>query len=155
MATTILNQPISISYSQLSVFDAHLSEPYNEWLPHHSAQGFTWRPGSVSFATIVDREACSVVAEVSETAPESDSANCIIAVPFEVPDGGKIEIGSIMSGVAVTIPRGQYRLVFFDYGDAKKLRLVFVPEQQVMPEVVREFGSVRKQSKYLMSAQPG
>lgn len=57
MSTSLLIKQISISYSQLCVFDPALTEPYNEWLPEHNAQGFSWRPGSVSFATSFDREA--------------------------------------------------------------------------------------------------
>ncbi|WNZ26896.1 hypothetical protein HJG54_28635 [Leptolyngbya sp. NK1-12] len=39
-------------YNQVAVFDPSLEYPYNDWLPQHAAQGFTWRPGSVSFGTL-------------------------------------------------------------------------------------------------------
>jgi Competence protein J (ComJ) len=41
---------VFVGYSQLSVFDPSLSEPFNNWTPGHVAQGFAWRPGSASFA---------------------------------------------------------------------------------------------------------
>jgi hypothetical protein len=154
--TTLANRPISISYSQLCVFDAKLPEPYNEWLPQHNAQGFSWRPGSVSFATAVDRDVCEVLVELRPTMPEIDDAQCVIAVPFDVPPDGEIEVGSIMNGTPLTIPSGSYRLYFLDYGEeAKRLRLVFAPGSDGAPEVIRESGSIRRQAEYLMTSRPG
>ena len=43
---------VFVSYSQLSVFDPTLSEPVNNWTSGHVAQGFAWRPGSVSFKSL-------------------------------------------------------------------------------------------------------
>jgi Competence protein J (ComJ) len=154
--TTLASTLISISYSQLCVFDAKLPEPYNEWQPQHNAQGFSWRPGSVSFATAVDRGACEVLVELSPTMPEIGDAHCVIAVPFDVPPDGEIEVGSIMSGVPLTVPSGPHRLFFLDYGEeAKRLRLVFAPGDNQAPEVIRESGNIRRQSKYLMTSRPG
>ena len=40
------------SYSQVSVFMAKLDSPFNDWEQEHVEQGFAWREGSVSFATL-------------------------------------------------------------------------------------------------------
>jgi hypothetical protein len=45
---------VFVGYSQLSVFDPSLSEPFNNWTPGHVAQGFAWRPGSASFKTLFE-----------------------------------------------------------------------------------------------------
>ena len=50
MAVTIGFQ---LSYGQLSVFASALKDPYNDWTDQHISQGFTWRPGSVSFSSMV------------------------------------------------------------------------------------------------------
>ncbi len=144
---------ISISYSQLCVFDPSLTEPYNEWLPAHQAQGFSWRPRSVSFATTIDRGDCEVVAEIASTDPIVDAAVRAVAVPFEAPPEGSIEIGSIMSGALIKLAPGSYRLVFADYG--ARVHLTFIPGEGNPPEVLKEDREVRKQAEYLMRASPG
>jgi hypothetical protein len=45
---------VFVGYSQLSVFDPSLSEPFNNWTPGHVVQGFAWRPGSASFKTLFE-----------------------------------------------------------------------------------------------------
>lgn len=132
-----------------------MAEPYNEWLPAHNAQGFSWRPGSVSFATTVDRGICELVAEVGDAVPPLNDAKRAIAVPFEVPSTGTLEMGSIMTGVQARLAPGSYRLVFIDYGEAKRVRLVFIPGAGGEPDVLRADELVEKQSQYLMSAKPG
>ncbi|ALV28013.1 competence protein ComJ [Pannonibacter phragmitetus] len=94
-----------VSYRQLSVFASSLSQPFNDWTDQHVAQGFAWRPGSVSFRTmsevgthIVDVE---VVDRLNAVHPDTLRA---IEVPFEVPPDGEIEIGSISETVPLTLP---------------------------------------------------
>jgi Competence protein J (ComJ) len=43
-----------ISHSQIAVFDPSLERPFNSWTDAHVAQGFSWRPGSVSFSTLCE-----------------------------------------------------------------------------------------------------
>jgi hypothetical protein len=44
-----------IFYNQLIVSDESTSPVPNDWQEQHVAQGFAWRPGTVSFATLGDR----------------------------------------------------------------------------------------------------
>lgn len=44
--------PLEVVYAHVAVFDARSRHPFNDWSDTHVAQGFAWRPGSVSFATL-------------------------------------------------------------------------------------------------------
>jgi hypothetical protein len=55
---------IEILYRQIAVFRSRLEHPFNDWTPRHVKQGFSWRPGSVSFATLVESGPHSVEVRV-------------------------------------------------------------------------------------------
>ena len=39
-----------VSYYHIAIFDTDLG--FNDWRDAHGKQGFSWRPGSVSFGTL-------------------------------------------------------------------------------------------------------
>lgn len=144
---------IVISYGQLGVFDPALVGPYNDWNEEHVAQGFSWRPGSVSFATadIVT----PVIVDVTrlEAPPVTDEAASAIRVPFDVSTRGLVEIGSIASSVEVSFPAGSYALYFLEPQRGEDpFRLIFVPMDDVDPAVLKEGAKARQQDRYLMMA---
>ena len=47
---------LSISYRQVAVFSSSLNNSFNEWTDEHFEQGFSFRPGAVSFDTLEDGE---------------------------------------------------------------------------------------------------
>lgn len=146
---------ITVSYAQLCVFDPAIEAPYNDWADAHVAQGFSWRPGSVSFAT--DSDCASVVVKVMSTegAPDLADADSAIRVPFVVPPSGTVEIGSVMSGVEASFPPGYYALYFLAPSSATlPFRLVFVPADKIEPAVLREGRNAKMQVGYLMTAVP-
>ena len=51
MAATL---SLEISYGQLAVFANSLPQPFNDWTDQHVSQGFAWRPGSVTFRSMVE-----------------------------------------------------------------------------------------------------
>ena len=146
---------IAISYGQLCVFDPALDAPYNDWGEGHVAQGFSWRPGSVSFAT-VDNVASAVVHVICSSAPPiTNGAAGAIRVPLDVSTRGLVEIGSIASGVEVSLPAGSYALYFLEPQTVEDpFRLVFVPMDDVCAAVLQEGEHARKQDRYLMTAKP-
>jgi hypothetical protein len=96
---------ILVSYNQISVFDPDLDEPFNDWSDAHVRQGFSWRPGSVSFAA----------AENVET--DIDIARCVslsldvrsmwaIGVPFTVPAPGVLWSGALATIVTSKSSQG-------------------------------------------------
>ncbi|MEO7590107.1 MAG: competence protein ComJ, partial [Byssovorax sp.] len=88
-----------VSYSQVSVFTAGLGSPFNDWEQEHVDQGFAWREGSVSFATLEETGTLhceAVVADPWRPHPEAERA---IRVPFNVAGDGSVEIASISDGV--------------------------------------------------------
>lgn len=46
---------LEVAHRQLAVFDARLSDPFNDWSDAHMAQGFAWRPGACRSARSMER----------------------------------------------------------------------------------------------------
>ena len=132
--TVIALVKIDISYSQFVVFRSAIQEPFNEWSEKHVAQGFSWRPGCVSFRTLVEFGVHSleiaVVERFEALEPEIIRA---IEVPFEVSSEGDIEIASISDSVQLTLPSGNYCLRCEFLGDSgeggQSVRLVFARDE--------------------------
>jgi hypothetical protein len=109
---TATHRPIEVSYGQIAVFQSTLQRPFNDWTDVHVAQGFAWRPGSVSFATLEGGGALDL--DVGRAGPTLDTSRAIriISVPFEVDPSGFVEIASIADGVVIQLPPGAHRLTF-------------------------------------------
>lgn len=100
---------LDVLYSQFSVFDANLEVPFNDWTDQHVKQGFSWRDGSVSFLTLDTDGPLEIdVKPVDSTV----GGERVIAVPFKVPEHGRIEIATINQAAAVDMRAGDYRLLF-------------------------------------------
>lgn len=146
---------VVISYAQLCVFDPALEATYNDWAKEHVEQGFSWRPGSVSFAT--DSTCSSVIVEVtrSDGPPDFSDAESAIRVPFLVPPSGVVEVGSVMSGYEASIEPGRYALYFLaPSNQTSPFRLTFVPIGDIEPAVLKEGSNAKMQRHYLMMASP-
>lgn len=148
---------IDVSYGQIALFDSRLQQPFNDWADGHVAQGFAWRPGSVSFSTLREGgslETSLIIGEFSTTR----TIERAIVVPFSVPDHGEIEIASISQSCALAVKPGEYRLTFF-HGllseDAMwatfSLQVALGP---VVPQIVIAGGALRPPQRFLMTAQP-
>lgn len=121
---------LDVSYSQLSVFWTSLQQPFNDWTQKHVDQGFAWRPGSVSFRTLVEAGLHAVRVDIDDHAgPVSRNAVRVIEVPFEVPRDGNIEIASISDSISFSLPAGEYslRCEFLgpDERGTQRVRLIF------------------------------
>jgi hypothetical protein len=106
---------LEVSYGQLAVFDSKLVKPFNDWSEACVAQGFSWSPGSVSFATLDGSGSILVtVSQLSSPASLGDeSVTRAIAVPFTVPEHGKVEVATISASAFLQLPQGEYELTFW------------------------------------------
>lgn len=156
MATTIR---FEVSYSQLAVFASALSQPFNDWTDQHVAQGFAWRPGSVSFRTVAEASSHLVEIEVVDRlgAVHPDAARAV-EVPFEVPADGAIEIGSISETVPVTLPTGSFLLrcefLRSTGDDGERVRLTFARTDAPRFAVVRADTDLTVRGELLTTAEP-
>jgi len=149
--------PILISYSQVVVFDRSLERPFNLWTDKHVAQGFSWRPGSAAFGTIAEDGRHLVTVAVDMTEGEQPlGAIRIIDVPFEVPAGDVVEIGSISDSSLLEIPAGTYRLRFECYepvsGEASRIRFLFVRDASPTFQIVRADSGLSPANELLLIA---
>jgi hypothetical protein len=150
---------ISVSYSQLAVFDHSLERPFNGWTDTHVAQGFSWRPGSVAFRTIEQggQHLVTVGLEAQESDPAPDAIR-IIDAPFEVPPSGAIEIGSISDSVLLELPSDIYQLRFECYeranGATPRVHLLFYRNSNPRFEVVRADSELNPGADLLLIASP-
>jgi hypothetical protein len=143
-----------VTHAQVAVFNPDLESPFNDWTEQHVRQGFSWRPGSVSFRTLSadgDLEVTSVVGE-RPVAPEARRA---IVVPFSC-TGSKVEVSTIADSAGVDLPRGEYALRFEHWTDAGGMhcRLVFTPSENVKACVLTADEALQPQEPLLMVATP-
>jgi hypothetical protein len=155
MAKTVVG--LNVSYSQLAIFSSGLAQPFNDWTEKHFAQGFAWRPGSVSFRTIVEAGEHSVEIDVVERVdPIGTDVVRAIEVPFEVPPDGAVEIASISDAVALSLPARQFllRCEFprSNDGGAQRVRLYFSTKDTPRFAVVKADAALNAAGELLTTA---
>lgn len=155
MSTTLT---IDVDYGQLAVFVASLAQPFNDWTDRHVDQGFAWRPGSVSFRTLETAGSHRVEVSCVENLAEPDAeAVRVIDVPFEVPQDGAVEIGSVASTVLVALPPGRFTLrceFFRADGAGAFANLMFAKGETSHFAVVRADDALAVHSDLLTTAKP-
>ena len=145
------------SYSQVSVFTAGLDQPFNDWEPQHVEQGFAWRPGSVSFATLEEAGVLHCEAVVADAWRQHPEAERVIRVPFAVV-GDSVEIASISDGAVFALGAvGPCQLVFETWVDRQadmQARLTFVPHHgSVPPAILKADSALRPPAALRMTAR--
>lgn len=150
---------VDVSFAQLCVFQAALRDPFNEWTDRHVAQGFAWRPGSVSFRSVVDAGEHQVHISVVRCLEEiRDDVLRAVEVPFEVVGDGAVEVGSIGGTVVLTLLSGLYvlRCEFLrsDIEGVERVRLIFAQGEQPRFNVARTDSMLSPEGELLTTALP-
>lgn len=149
---------LDVTYGQVAVFDARLENPFNDWSETHVAQGFSWRPGSVSFATIDHDGPIAVrVTHGAARGARIDMARSMV-VPFNVPLHGLVEIATITGSVPMHLAPGEYALTF-EHGrpTASVMWASFhfaAVDVAVSPLIIIADSKLRPPAELLMSAKP-
>lgn len=110
-ATACLSFRLDLAWSQVSLFDANLADPFNDWEERHLAQGFTWRPGSVSFRTPLNQGEIDVTVELVDAVRVDPEAERAIVVPFTT-WAGLVEVSTIAGSRVLDVPPGRYAVLF-------------------------------------------
>lgn len=114
MVMTVLERELFITYSQLAVFNSDLENPFNDWNASHVRQGFSWRPGSVSFRTLFETGMLQVrVVFDADAQSLKYQPKRGIRVPFEVTASGLVEIASISDGFQILVSPGMYSVICY------------------------------------------
>jgi Competence protein J (ComJ) len=152
----ILLGELDVSYGQVAIFQSRLPDPFNDWQDAHVRQGFSWRPGSVSFRTLDDG---SLKVEVGQGTPpiEADAVR-VIRVPFTVDESGEVEVATISQAKLLELKPGTYSLTF-EHGRMQQgqmwCRLYWEKVQaQVSAKVLRADPELAPEEVLLMEAQP-
>lgn len=150
---------IEVSYTQICVFDSGMETPFNDWTDAHVAQGFAWRPGSVSFGTLMSSGSVDIeVIVLDRPFSEFSEALRVISVPFEVPASGGIEIASIGDSEAISLEPGNYELIFEHFLNADGdmgARFSFRPTREVIQaRIIRADKELSPPSELVMTALP-
>ncbi|MCC6553654.1 MAG: hypothetical protein IT372_11625 [Polyangiaceae bacterium] len=147
---------IDVTYSQVSVFGTRLDRPFNDWTDEHVKQGFSWRPGSVSFATLDDGGPLRVRVSSAPFETSSSRASRVIQVPFEVPEYGEVDVASIGQAVTLELPSGTYALLFEHGRDEHGMWATFhfVRSDLARPEIIRADPEIHPPEALIMTAQP-
>jgi Competence protein J (ComJ) len=148
---------IPIFYAVLAVIDEGLNESYNAWRQQHIDQGFSWRPGSVSFRTLRDVGNQSVtVRRADQTNPRPDAQRSIL-VPFTVSPPGRLANSDLMEDQFINMPGGSYSLLFetgYDVDSEIWCDLTFVPGAPATAQILRADAVLSPSYPLLMEAEP-
>lgn len=150
--------PISllVSYSQISIFDGTLENPFNNWTEQHVRQGFSWRDGSVSFKTLIESGQLEVrILYVRKFFPDASSLRTI-SVPFVCQEGARIEIATITESHPVPLEAGEYQLVY-ETGLSESIcwcRFSLVSNGSLEPRVIIRDAELVQREHFLMNADP-
>ena len=150
-----------ILYHQLIVWDATAAPVPNDWREQHVAQGFSWRPGTVSFSTLEDLGTLKVEVRVGDELSLWPDAMRAIVVPFAVSPPGRVDLSDTATDVTTHVAPGEYALLC-EMGylsreegeEAEWCRLTFVPGGNVRPEILRADEALSPQYPLLMEAVP-
>lgn len=150
-----------IFYHQLIVSDQSTAPVPNDWREQHVAQGFTWRPGTVSFATLGDLGDLRVEVRVADDLDVLPEAVRAIVVPFAVSPPGSVGLSDTVDEVTTRVPPGEYALLC-EMGylseeegeEAEWCRLTFAPRRDVQPEILRADELLSPEYPLLMEADP-
>ena len=146
-----------ISWYQVVVHDEAAGDGYNGWLPEHVRQGFSWRPGSVSFATLDNSIMQCTVALASHPTMHADARRAF-SVPFKVSSASSLYVAASLDRWNIRLPAGDYAL-YFQHGVSipdHRLwgELVFVPEPNAVARVLVADAELNPPDPLLLSAQP-
>jgi Competence protein J (ComJ) len=150
-----------ILYHQLIVCDPTTAWVPNDWQDRHVAQGFSWRPGTVSFSTLGDLGTLRVEVLVGDELVARPDAVRATVVPFAVSQLGLVELSDTAGEEAAPVPPGEYALLC-EMGylskqrgqEAEWCRLTFVPGRDAQPEILRADADLSPQYPLLMEADP-
>jgi hypothetical protein len=100
-------------HATIAVYHVDLDMPLNEWCRTAAAQGFAWRPGSVSFALIEDYDAVLLEVYKDEPEPQLPLPARAIVVPFDVNEGCAVAIDDFQGELGrVSLMPGRFALLF-------------------------------------------
>lgn len=150
------DKEISVSYRQICLFSKKLKKPFNDWTKIHSSQGFAWRPGSVSFATVVDSGRYVVSIDFPRSVELHEATTRAISVPFQVVSKAKYEIASISDGFDLELGPADYQLVFQDWsvGEVLRCKLSFIVDGDSNPRILKSDSTLAPGTELLMKAEP-
>lgn len=146
-----------LEYSFVAVSLPRLVHEMNGWNRTHGAQGFSWRPGSVSFGTFDADGLRPLSVELRNTYNPPTAATRIIKVPFRIEEDGIILIDPLAEEWPVPIPPGTYALYFASepFEAAWKYRLTFVAEKALpQAEIILADEFLSPPEELLMHAEP-
>lgn len=95
-----------------------------QWTDQHTAQGFAWSPGGVSFGVPGDAGASRL--DVFRATAFTLDPMCLwaVQVPFEI-KSGEFMVGSVIDPERVHVERGRYELNFLARPGQGDVRFVF------------------------------
>ncbi|NJK64983.1 MAG: hypothetical protein HC921_21785 [Synechococcaceae cyanobacterium SM2_3_1] len=143
-------------YSQVEIHQSDLELPGNMWEEEHVNQGFSWRPGSVSFGLLIDTGYVHTKIYLSNIVGTDKEPERRIVVPFRVSPSGLVKVSDTVRDELIEIPQGNYRLTF-EVGRLDKenewCNLYFYPQEKVTPEIFVS-GDLNPSYPLLMHANP-
>jgi hypothetical protein len=156
-AVMSLQFQLQLAWSQISLFDANLSDPFNDWTEQHLLQGFTWRPGSISFKLPVREGRVEVSVDLVDRIQVECDARWAIVVPFTT-FAGLVEVSTIESSELLEVPAGRFAVIYQtgvrDRQAWAHFGFLASPLVPVEPTILRGDHEVYARNGFLMEAEP-
>jgi hypothetical protein len=166
---------LGLLYALIYVHNYGLEYPFNDLRDQHIAQGFSWRPGSVSFKPLNLSFCLAVEVWLEDKVYLRPDTVRAILVPFSITSSEGVVITDVTAAdpgdEVVLIPEGEYALVFetgfreeyrnnpeYRGEDIDMLptwcRFTFVPGEGVQAAILRVDAELSPVYPLLMEAQP-
>ena len=155
--TLVAALDLFVLYYQIVVYDADGDGLFNDWRPEHAQQGFSWRPGNVSFGTF-DTLTMRIEVYLAEGVHLRRDTKRAIRVPFTVTRRSKVKIAVITEERSISVPPGEYALTYEhgldESGECMWCVFTFVPDENAQPAVLIADSELSPPSPLLMEADP-
>lgn len=166
---------LGLLYTLFYVHNYGLEYPFNDLDDQHIAQGFSWRPESVSFESLNSSPYLAVEVHLEDEIRLEDDTVRAILVPFSVTSSKGIVITDVTAAdpgdEVVLILKGEYSLLF-ETGFREEFRndpayqgrslsllptwcrLTFIPQQSTQAKILRADEGLSPVDPLLMEANP-
>lgn len=147
--------PVSIDHAQILVYTENHARGLL-WTDEHVAQGFAWSEGHVAFGVPDHDGNCRIEVDLAHDEAPNPQALWAVQVPFSVI--GPVEIGTLYDARSVTVPNGNYDLIYQalpgtdDY--AYVLRLTFSHSDTPEFRILKNGGDITPDAVLRRDAEP-
>ena len=147
---------LDLSYSQFSIFNAGLENPFNDWTEIQVQQGFSMRKESISIKTL----SSAGILKISILKDDSliDSAIRVFEFEFEVTDA-LLEIATITDAIQLKIKNGIYKIRIQLLKGGEGIDLCYISflektKKDILPRYLKHDDEISRVNDFCLYSKP-